>query len=147
MLSRSEHARTFHSISHYFSIYKRKSALICRDLCSGLSNFTILVTYVVFKHALPTIRAMSSSDLSELTSNVSTDDEALQAPAGRGKLDHYFKHGSVPTQAPPPLKKKRPPSPPHEYVLADNQDVAVSCTLVLEPVEVVCAFSFVLSRC
>ena len=74
---------------------------------------------------------MSSSDLSELTSDVSTDEEAVQAPANKGKLDHYFKHGSNAAQAPPTLKKKRPPSPPHEYVLADNPDIAVCRTASL----------------
>ncbi|KAL9100453.1 MAG: hypothetical protein Q9163_004177 [Psora crenata] len=70
---------------------------------------------------------MSSSDLSELTLDVSTDDEALHAPVNKTKLDHYFNHGSNATQTPPPLKKKRPPSPPHEYVLADNPDIAFIC--------------------
>lgn len=76
---------------------------------------------------------MSSSDLSELTSNISTDDEVLQPPVNKGKLDHYFKHGSNVTQTPPTLKKKRPPSPPHQYVLADNPDIAV-CPLDLPDV-------------
>lgn len=74
----------------------------------------------------PSARKMSSSDLSELTSNVSSDDDALVAPVNKGKLDHYFKHGSNAAQATPTLKKKRPPSPPHEDVLADNPDIAVS---------------------
>lgn len=68
---------------------------------------------------------MSSSELSELTSNVSSDEENPVAPLNRGKLDHYFKNASNVTQAPPTLKKKRPPSPPHEYVLADNADISV----------------------
>ena len=68
---------------------------------------------------------MSSSELSELTSNVSSDEENPVAPLNKGKLDHYFKNASNVTQAPPTLKKKRPPSPPHEYVLADNADIAV----------------------
>ena len=70
---------------------------------------------------------MSSSDLSELSSSLSSD-EGITAPISKGTLDHYFKgeNGSSATPASPPSKKKRPPSPPHEYVLADNPDIAVS---------------------
>ena len=89
---------------------------------------------------------MSSSDLSELTSNVSTDDGAVVAPVSKGKLDHYFKQGSNTAQAPPPLKKKRPPSPPHEYVIADNQDIAVCLELLLRTAARDSALHSVLSR-
>ncbi|KAG8532188.1 uncharacterized protein KY384_003829 [Bacidia gigantensis] len=68
---------------------------------------------------------MSSSELSELTSDVSTDDEANNAPPNKGKLDHYFTNASKTTQVPPPLKKKRPPSPPHVPTLEDNPDIAL----------------------
>ncbi|KAL9127873.1 MAG: hypothetical protein Q9217_003338 [Psora testacea] len=80
---------------------------------------------------------MSSSDLSELTSNVSSDDGVIQPPVHKGKLGHYFKHSSNVTQTPPPLKKKRPPSPPHEYVLADNPDIALTLmkTLIIWSLE------------
>lgn len=96
---------------------------------SGSSNFTIFKLSALGSSVVsttPLTRKMSSSDLSELTSNVSSDDEAVIAPVNKGKLEHYFKHGSNAAQATPTLKKKRPPSPPHEYVLADNQDIAVS---------------------
>lgn len=72
---------------------------------------------------------MSASDSSELSSPPTTDDEAvaqiLPQPSG---LDRYFKPAAkgtpkVPSSPPPP---KRPASPPHEYVLADNADIAVS---------------------
>jgi hypothetical protein len=71
---------------------------------------------------------MSASDSSELSSPPTTDDEvvakALTKPSG---LNRYFKPApkgtpKVPSSPPPP---KRPASPPHEYVLADNADIAV----------------------
>ncbi len=70
---------------------------------------------------------MSSSGLSELSSSLSSD-EGIAAPIPKGTLDHYFKgkNDTNATPASPPSKKKRPPSPPHEYVLADNPDIAVS---------------------
>lgn len=66
--------------------------------------------------------AHSDSDLSSLSSAPPTDDEAAMAidePVGIAK---YFKKES---ETPPP---KREPSPPHEYVLADNPYIAVSYT-------------------
>lgn len=70
---------------------------------------------------------MSSSDLSELSSSLSSD-EGITESIPKGTLDHYFKgkDGSGASHASPPSKKKRPPSPPHEDVLADNPDIAVS---------------------
>lgn len=70
---------------------------------------------------------MSSSDLSELSSSLSSDNEIVE-PCRKGTLEQYFKgkNGVGADSASPPAKKKRPPSPPHEYVLADNADVAVS---------------------
>ncbi|KAJ5689159.1 hypothetical protein N7462_003551 [Penicillium macrosclerotiorum] len=61
--------------------------------------------------------APSDSDLSSLSSAPPTDDEAAMAidePVGIAK---YFKKES---ETPPP---KREPSPPHEYVLADNPHI------------------------
>ena len=68
---------------------------------------------------------MSTSGLSDLSSPLSTDDELASAPIRPGSLDAYLKHSAA-KQGSPPAKKKRAPSPPHEYVLADNADVAVS---------------------
>ena len=68
---------------------------------------------------------MSSSDLSELTSNVSSDDEEQVPLVKKGTIDHWVKNAPKDAQ-PPKLKKKRPPSPPHEYVLADRDEIAVS---------------------
>ena len=76
---------------------------------------------------------MSLSDTSSLSSPPTTDDEGppdtLSKPKG---LNKYFKPApkSQPPQEPssPPLSK-RPASQPHEYVLADNGDIAVSGSL------------------
>ena len=67
---------------------------------------------------------MSSSELSELSSSPLTDDDEIPLSIPKSKLEHYFKVGA--SALPPKLKKKRAPSPPHEYVLADNSDIAVS---------------------
>lgn len=71
---------------------------------------------------------MSSSELSDLSSALSSEDEnVVEALNGAGKLDQYFKKESVGTeQTSPPPKRKRPASPPYEYGLADNPDIAVS---------------------
>lgn len=77
---------------------------------------------------------MSSSELSDLSSALSSEDEnVVEALSGAGKLDNYFQKGSVVTeQASPPAKRKRPASPPHEYVLADNPDIAVSLKTIYD---------------
>ncbi|KAL1876618.1 hypothetical protein Plec18167_005025 [Paecilomyces lecythidis] len=66
--------------------------------------------------------SLSDSDLSSLSSAPPTDDEsivqAVEEPVG---IQKYFKKGPSPESPPPP---KRPASPPHEYVLADNPDIA-----------------------
>jgi hypothetical protein len=65
--------------------------------------------------------SLSDSDLSSLSSAPPSEDEVgpmlLDEPVG---ITKYFKKES---ESPPP---KREPSPPHEYVLADNPDIAVS---------------------
>ncbi|KKZ65241.1 hypothetical protein EMCG_08913 [[Emmonsia] crescens] len=67
---------------------------------------------------------MSGSDSSSLSSAPSTDDETIAASVNRSiGLEKYFKpkKPAKPASPPPP---KRAPSPPHEYVLADNPDIA-----------------------
>ncbi|KAL2362601.1 hypothetical protein RJZ56_004507 [Blastomyces dermatitidis] len=67
---------------------------------------------------------MSDSDSSSLSSPPSTDDETIAASVNRSMgLGKYFKPQTPakPASPPPP---KRAPSPPHEYVLADNPDIA-----------------------
>jgi hypothetical protein len=52
-----------------------------------------------------------------------------------GPLDRYVQKGaSAPVAASPPAKRKRPASPPHEYVLADNADIAVSCEGIIDDI-------------
>ncbi|CAG8919208.1 unnamed protein product [Penicillium salamii] len=60
----------------------------------------------------------SDSELSSLSSAPPTDDEANMATEEPAGIAKYFKKES---ETPPP---KREPSPPHEYVLADNPDIA-----------------------
>uniref|UniRef100_A0A093US86 Extracellular matrix protein 3 n=1 Tax=Talaromyces marneffei PM1 TaxID=1077442 RepID=A0A093US86_TALMA len=62
---------------------------------------------------------MSSSDTSSLSSAPPTDDESMSGATyeTNTKITNYFKE-----ETPPP--PKRAPSPPHEYVLADNPDIA-----------------------
>lgn len=66
--------------------------------------------------------SLSDSDLSSLSSAPPSDEEpnpmALDEPVG---ITKYFQKKQ--SETPPP---KRAPSPPHEYVLADNPDIAVS---------------------
>ena len=73
---------------------------------------------------------MSSSDLSSLSSPPSTDnEEEFSSTVGQGSLDRYLTNGtdnSADTTGRPSSQRKRPASPPHEYVLADNPDIAVS---------------------
>ncbi|KAL8683733.1 MAG: hypothetical protein Q9186_000367 [Xanthomendoza sp. 1 TL-2023] len=68
----------------------------------------------------------TSSPLSELSSPLSTDEDVGLTPPKSKNLDHYFKNAFAAKASPPP-KKKRLPSPPHEYVLADNPDIAFIC--------------------
>ncbi|KAL2865667.1 uncharacterized protein BJX67DRAFT_169844 [Aspergillus lucknowensis] len=65
--------------------------------------------------------SLSDSDLSSLSSAPPSDEEsmpmALDEPVG---ITKYFQKKEK-SETPPP---KRAPSPPHEYVLADNPDIA-----------------------
>ncbi|KAI1907010.1 hypothetical protein LOZ61_006373 [Ophidiomyces ophidiicola] len=63
----------------------------------------------------------SSTDSSSLSSAVSVEDEAVAASINRKVgIKKYFQRENQ-TESPPP---KRAPSPPHEYVLADNPNIA-----------------------
>ncbi|KAI9877063.1 MAG: hypothetical protein M1830_004913 [Pleopsidium flavum] len=72
---------------------------------------------------------MSSSELSSLSSLPSTDNEDdVNLTARDGNLEHFLKNGTdsnTDATGRPPTQRKRPASPPHEYVLADNADIAV----------------------
>jgi len=69
---------------------------------------------------------MSSDESSELSSAPSEDE--LQYTKKDGILK-FFSKAPPPSAAPKieasPPRQKREPSPPHEYVLADNPDIAV----------------------
>ncbi|KAJ5723532.1 hypothetical protein N7488_001567 [Penicillium malachiteum] len=61
--------------------------------------------------------AHSDSDISSLSSAPPTDDEAMEVDETPVGIAKYFKKE---LETPPP---KREPSPPHEYVLADNPNI------------------------
>jgi hypothetical protein len=70
---------------------------------------------------------MSSDESSELSSVPSEDESNLELEKRDGILRFFSKAvptttSSKPASPPPP---EREPSPPHEYVLADNPDIAV----------------------
>ncbi|KAH8600812.1 hypothetical protein B0O99DRAFT_502947 [Bisporella sp. PMI_857] len=69
---------------------------------------------------------MSDSDSSELSS-VPSEDESIGLTKKNGILKFFTKAKTAPVvEIPPksPPRPKRDPSPPHEYVLADNPDIA-----------------------
>jgi hypothetical protein len=76
---------------------------------------------------------MSSDESSELSSVPSEDDTNLQLTKKDGILKFFTKvpppssKGKAKAEVASPPPRKREPSPPHEYVLADNPDIAV-CT-------------------
>ena len=70
-----------------------------------------------------------SSELSSVLSEPPSDDESdiqLEEQHGILKFFHKVDKNAVlaPKEATPP-RARREPSPPHEYVLADNPDIAV----------------------
>jgi hypothetical protein len=74
-----------------------------------------------------------SSELSSLSalSSIASDDELGQLSdvepkkSKKGILNYFSKKSEQPPKEPSPPPRKRSPSPPHEYVLADNPDIAV----------------------
>lgn len=71
---------------------------------------------------------MSSSELSDLSSALSSEGENALESAEGGNISQFIKKGVSTTS--PPAKKKRPASPPHEYELADNPEIAVSPKMI-----------------
>lgn len=78
--------------------------------------------------------ADESSELSSLSSlSPAPSDDELEAPSDveqkpskkSGILSYFSKVSDLPPKEPSPPPRKRSPSPPHEYVLADNPDIAV----------------------
>jgi hypothetical protein len=73
-----------------------------------------------------------SSELSSLSalSSIASDDELGQLSdvepkkSKKGILNYFSKKSEQPPKEPSPPPRKRSPSPPHEYVLADNPDIA-----------------------
>lgn len=70
----------------------------------------------------------SLSSLSPVPSDAELDDNSDDAaPRSKGGILKFFpKLSEQSPKGPSPPPRKRSPSPPHEYVLADNPDIAVS---------------------
>lgn len=67
-----------------------------------------------------------SSDLSSLSSlSPAPSDSELETKAKPGLLKFFPKLSGQSAPEPSQPARKRSPSPPHEYVLADNPDIAV----------------------
>lgn len=74
-----------------------------------------------------------SSDLSSLSSlSPAPSEDELEAindveetKSKKGIQKYFAKLSGPPNKEPSPPPRKRSPSPPHEYVLADNPDIAV----------------------
>lgn len=86
---------------------------------------------------------MPLSDSSDLSSPPSSDAEAAPPPKKtlklkHGKLTFSTKRKAPPTRESSPDEPEREPSPPHDYVLADNPDIAVG----LIDASLVFAYSF-----
>lgn len=72
---------------------------------------------------------MSADDSSDLSSVPSEDETNLQLTKKDGILKFFSKAprpAAEPRVEASPPRPKRDPSPPHEYVLADNPDIAVN---------------------
>jgi hypothetical protein len=68
------------------------------------------------------------SSISSLSDPPSEDDSDIQLEKKHGILKFFHKVDRNPALEPEektPPRPKREPSPPHEYVLADNPDIAV----------------------
>ena len=92
--------------------------------------------------SLSSLSPAPSEDELEIEMDVDADVEAAEAEAvgdgeaaattkkkKKGILKFFPKASEMSTKEPSPPPRKRSPSPPHEYVLADNPDIAVRLTL------------------
>lgn len=84
---------------------------------------------------------MSLSDSSSDLSTPPLSDTEPAAPPKKtlklkhGKLTFSAKRKATPTRESSPEEPEREPSPPHDYVLADNSDIAVRCPVLVLCVE------------
>jgi len=108
----------------------RRRAFVGKCLSSPLTSSSISPTFPQPNRLNHTTATMSddSSDLSDLSSVPSNDEIELKKKDGILK---FFSKVPKPKATPKaeidasPPRPKRQPSPPHEYVLADNPDIAV----------------------
>lgn len=91
------------------------------------------------------------SSVSSLSSAPSEDDSDIEVKREKGilKFFHKLPPGTKPAEpkkeaTPPP--RKRSPSPAHEYVLADNPDIAVCHKLLCRAKNAKCRVVFALAN-
>jgi hypothetical protein len=72
----------------------------------------------------------SLSSLSPAPSDIELDESVVESKPKKGIQKYFSKAKDQPPKEASPPPRKRSPSPPHEYVLADNPDIAV-CALLL----------------
>lgn len=73
----------------------------------------------------------SLSSLSPAPSDIELDEAVVESKPKKGIQKYFSKARDQPPKEASPPPRKRSPSPPHEYVLADNPDIAV-CTMLLD---------------
>lgn len=74
------------------------------------------------------------SSISSLSEPPSEDDSDIQLEERHGILKFFHKVDQNPAleqKEKTPPRPKREPSPPHEYVLADNPDIAVCVSILI----------------
>jgi len=121
---------------------RRSNYVVRCGLC--LASFIVLPPFPTSKHSHrtyppnrldsnnkvnTTATKMSDSESSALSSPPSTDDEMPEpTPAPKSSAKSISKNNAsiLSFVESSPARKKRPASPPHEEVLADNPDIAVS---------------------
>jgi hypothetical protein len=73
----------------------------------------------------------SLSSLSPAPSDIELDESVVESKPKKGIQKYFSKAKDQPPKEASPPPRKRSPSPPHEYVLADNPDIAVCVMLIL----------------
>jgi hypothetical protein len=73
----------------------------------------------------------SLSSLSPAPSDIELDESVVESKPKKGIQKYFSKAKEQPPKEASPPPRKRSPSPPHEYVLADNPDIAVCVMLLL----------------
>lgn len=78
------------------------------------------------------------SSISSLSAPPSDDESDLELTKEKGILKFFHKidrNSALEPKEKTPPRPKREPSPPHEYVLADNPDIAVRISGIIRVIE------------